>query len=177
MAHKNNKRNSKTRSSRRGDSKVGVRQVSGEDAWELRHPRCARDRAEDIEEVEAMLDAGEVEVAKDELRWLLSGCPDFLDAHRLLGEISLDEGDVPLARAHFGRAFRVVTLALKKAGDPHPLPFSRQANQAFHQCGKGLLHCLKTLGKKKQAKQASAQLLACDPSDPLEIANMLDLSS
>ncbi|MFP6666516.1 MAG: hypothetical protein VB876_04340 [Pirellulales bacterium] len=161
------------RSSRRGAAKIGVRQVPDGDAWELVCPRCARDRAEDINEVEAMLEAGEDEIAKDELRWLLSGCPDFIDAHRLLGEIALGEGDIPLARGHFGHAFRAGAQAVKKARNPQPLPYAREANRAFHQCGKGLLHCLKQLGKKKLAKQVAAQLLACDPSDPLGIAELL----
>src|SRR5258708_2407310 len=52
-------------------SSLRVRKVVGQDAWELVHPRCARDRALDLEEVRKMLDAGEVDVAIDECRWLL----------------------------------------------------------------------------------------------------------
>ena len=79
------------------------RRPTGE--YELVHPRCAVERADDLEEVRKMIDAGEVDVAVDELRWLLSGCSDFVDAHRLLGELALSENDLPLARAHFGYAY------------------------------------------------------------------------
>lgn len=52
------------------------------DAWEIVHPRCARRRREDIEEIADMLASGEIDIAKDELVWLLSECPDFLEAAR-----------------------------------------------------------------------------------------------
>lgn len=119
-----------------------------------------------------MLEAGEVEIAKDELRWLLSGCPDFIDAHRLLAEIALSEGDVPLARGHFGHAFRVAAGALAKAGNPRPLPYSRAANQAFFECGKGLVHCLLELGKKKMAAEVIDRLVQCDATDPLGVRSL-----
>src|SRR5687768_16906645 len=97
-------------------SAVSVRQVPGREAWELVHPRCARVRAEDVEEVEAMLAAGEDEVARDELRWLLDGCPHFITAHRMLGELALAENDVQLARGHSGFAYQIGTKALPPSG-------------------------------------------------------------
>jgi hypothetical protein len=163
-------------SARRASAEIRVRQVPGENAWELLHPRCALERREDMEEVEAMLEAGEVEIAKDELRWLLSGCPDFIDAHRLLGEIALSEGDVPLARGHFGHAFRVAVRALTKTGNPQPLPYSRAANQAFYECGKGLVHCLLKLAKKKMAAEIIDRLLQCDATDPLGVRELQERS-
>ncbi|MEI6241624.1 MAG: hypothetical protein WCR51_14660, partial [Planctomycetia bacterium] len=74
-------------------------------AWEFVHPRCARKRRDDIGEVEAMVAAGEAEIARDELVWLLSECPDFLEAHLHLGLIALEDDDPKLARGHFGRAY------------------------------------------------------------------------
>jgi hypothetical protein len=89
-------------------------------AWELVHPRCARRRRDDLEEVEAMVGAGETEVARDELVWLLSECPDFLDAHVHLGLIALEEDDAQLARGHFGRAYELCLRALEAAEEYGP---------------------------------------------------------
>ncbi len=85
-----------------------------------------------------MLDAGEIDVARDECRWLLEGCSDCIEAHRLLGEMALEENDLPLARGHFGYAFRVGSQALAEAGNPAPLPYRLAANQAFFESGKAL---------------------------------------
>ena len=59
-----------------------------------------------------MIAAGETEIARDELVWLLSECPDFLEAHVHLGLIALEEGDPKLARGHFGRAYELCLRAL-----------------------------------------------------------------
>ena len=45
-----------------------------------------------------MLAAGEVDVATDELRWLLNGCGSFIDAHKMLGELAACDGDNALRR-------------------------------------------------------------------------------
>ena len=50
-----------------------MRRTADGQAWELLHPQCAGDRAEDLEEVQKMIDAGEAEIATDELRRLLNG--------------------------------------------------------------------------------------------------------
>ena len=72
------------------------------------HPRCVRDRAEDLEEVRAMIEAGELEIALDELRWLLADCREFIAAHVLLGELAVaTQGDLPLARGHFGAGYQL----------------------------------------------------------------------
>jgi len=137
------------------------------------HPRCAKDRAEDLEEVRKMIDAGEIDIAVDECRWLLSGCADCLDAHRILGEIALSESDLPLARGHFGHAYRMGVAALKAARTTGPLPYTVAANQSFLESAKGLAWCLKGLGKFDLAREALEFTLACDPSDPLGLATML----
>src|SRR6185312_13203117 len=129
-----------------GSSSVRLRRVAGDDAWELVHPRCARDRAEDLEEVEKMIAAGEVEVAIDELRWLLGGCSDFIDAHKLLGELALADHDVPLARGHFGYAYRIGQLAIERAKPTGAVPYRLAANRSFFEAGKGLAWCLAQLG-------------------------------
>ena len=65
-----------------------------------------------------MMEAGEVDIAIDELRWLLSGCSDFIEAHRLLGELALAENDLPLARAHFGYAYSLYVSSIAGGHDP-----------------------------------------------------------
>jgi hypothetical protein len=156
---------------------VRARRRADDGDWELVHPRCARDRQDDLEEVSRMLDAGEVEVAQEECRWLLQGCSDCLEAHRLLGEIALSEDDLPLARGHFGYAFRLGTKALEAAGSTGPLPYRLPANQGFLSAGKALAWCLKQLGKPGMAGEVVEQLLVCDPSDPLGVKNLLDTNS
>src|SRR5204862_2589681 len=68
----------------------------------LLEPITAADRKEDIEEVRNMIASGELEIARDELLYLVGDCRGFLEAHNLLGELALEEGDVPLAQGHFG---------------------------------------------------------------------------
>jgi hypothetical protein len=136
-------------------------------AWELVHPRSAVEREDDLREVRKMIAAGENDVARDECRWLLEGCTDCVEAHRLLGEIALAENDLPLARGHFGYAYRLGTGALDRAGAAGPLPYRLPANQAFFAAGAGLVHCLRQLTKHEMAAEVIERLLALDPSDPL----------
>ena len=152
---------------------VSVRKAKGEDAWELVHPRCAVERQDDLEEVAQMLEEGEIDVATDELRWLLSDCSDFIDAHKLLGMLALsDQSDLTLARGHFGFAYQCGIKALRKAGNPAPLPHRLPANQSFFEAGKGLAHCLGALGKPTMAREVIDQLLRLDSTDPLGLAAM-----
>ncbi|MDZ4779472.1 MAG: tetratricopeptide repeat protein, partial [Planctomycetia bacterium] len=111
--------------------------------------------------------------AREELRWLLEGCRDLLAAHRLLGEIALEEGDAKLARAHFGYAFQLGVDALAQAGDPGPLLYQRPANQGFFQAGKGLAWSFQQLGQPDKAREIAERLLALDPADALNFRTML----
>jgi hypothetical protein len=153
---------------------VRARKLQGEEGWELVHPRCARDREEDLEEVRKMLDAGEIDVAVDECRWLLTGCSDCLEAHRILGEIALAEQDLPLARGHFGYAYRLGAKALTEAKSHGPLPYRMPANRSFLESGKALAWCLKQLGKDDMADEVVTFILQCDPSDPLGVKHLAD---
>ncbi len=157
----------------RSSSAILARKTADGQAWELVHPRCARDRQEDVEEVRKMIAAGEVEIAIDELRWLLSGCSDFIDAHRLLGELALEDEDLSLARGHFGYAHQLGLKALGQANPKGRLPYSVPANQSFHEAGKGLVYCLLHLGKRAMAVEVADQLLSCDPSDPLGVRGLI----
>jgi len=136
--------------------------------WELVHPPCALERADDLEEVEQMIGVGEVEVAQDELRWLLDGCSDFVTAHRLLGELAIAAGDLPLARGHFGYAFEIGLGALP-ADFAGGLPYRIPANQAFFEAAKGLAHCLRELDRTTMALAVVRKMLALDPTDPLGV--------
>ncbi|HVA45867.1 MAG TPA: hypothetical protein VNH11_05715 [Pirellulales bacterium] len=154
---------------RRRPTTLRVRRKPGENDWELVHPRCALERTEDLEEVQLMLDAGESDIAVDELRWLLNGCGDFVAAHRMLGELALAERDFRLARGHFGYAFEIVLSAFPPGGLAGRLPYRFAANQPFLESAKGLALCLHELGKRKLARRVLEQLLKCDPSDPLTV--------
>jgi hypothetical protein len=161
---------------RRRRTKVRAHRRPQDGAWEFEHPRCVRERSEDLEEVQVMLDAGEAEVAIDELRWLLDGCPDFIEVHSRLGVLALEADDLKLARAHFGHAVELGWSALKSdwAG---PLPYRLPANQHYHQAAKGLAHSLRELGQPLVAQGVVEHLLTCDPSDPLGVRGWLVVES
>lgn len=154
-------------------SAVRVRQVAGSTEWLLVHPRCASDRAEDIEEVRAMIDAGEVETAVDELRWLLDGCHDFIEAHKMLGDLAMRQEDLSLARGHYGIAYQLGLGALRSEGMPSPVPYHLAANRIFFEAGKDLVVCLNLLEKTQLAREVIEQLLKLDPTDPLEFKGLL----
>ena len=147
--------------------------MPGENAFELVHPPCVLERAEDMEEVYAMLDSGEIDVAVDELRWLLEACSQLLEAHKLLGEVALADGDPELARGHFGYAYELGLKAIPRGQLPGPLPYARPANRAFFEAGKGLAWCLHRLGESKLAAEVVEQLRKLDPGDPLGLGNLL----
>lgn len=149
------------------------RDTAGGPAWEIVQPRCARRRRDDIEEVEAMIAGGEPEIAHDELVWLLSECPDFLEAHVHLGMIALEEGDRKLARGHFGRAYELCLRAFQAAGNPKPLPHALAGNQPFYEAAKGLVHCLLETGRRAMAADVGRLVAPLDPADPLGIQKLL----
>ena len=152
---------------------VRVRRAADGEGWELLHPKCAVERSDDVQEVQAMFEAGEFEVARDELRWLLGGCSDFIDAHRLLGEIALVDGDLPLARGHFGNAYQLAVQAIDRAGaSPRQFPYRLAPNRSFLESAKGLIHCLKQLDRDELAREIVKRALHCDPSDPLGLRGL-----
>jgi hypothetical protein len=160
------------RPSGRDSQEIRLRRA-GDDGWELVHPRCVGDRAEDLEEVQAMIAAGEIEIARDEIRWLLEGCHDFIEAHKLLGELAFAERDLPLARGHFGYAFRIGQQAIERAGNPRPVRYRLPGNQPFHESGKALVMCLVESDRRDLAIAVVEQLVSYDPSDPLDVRQMV----
>lgn len=147
---------------------IGLRRIEGGEGFELVYPRCVTQREADMEEVRLMLDAGEFDVARDELRWLLDGCQPLLEAHKLLGEIAMTENDMALARGHFGYAWQLGTAALPKDGMVR-LPYDRPANQPLLESGKGLAWALMQAGEKDLAAEVVGQILRFDPADPLKV--------
>jgi hypothetical protein len=168
------KRKPARRNPKSSGSGVGVRRTADGRGWVLVHPPCARERAEDLEEVRAMIEGGEAEVAVDELRWLLGGCSEFIDGHALLGELALEFGDYQLARGHFGFAVQLGMKALQRAKVNGPLPYAQPANQSFHEAGRGLVESLLALKMTPKAIELVRQLVQLDSSDPLELRALVD---
>jgi hypothetical protein len=121
-----------------------------------------------------MLESGETDLAVEELRWLLSDCPEFIAAHALLGELALEKHDVALARGHFGAGYQLGLQTLRRARMPTPLPYSHPANRPFFAAGRGLAWCLFKLEKRTMAREVVDTLLRLDASDSLKLSAMLD---
>jgi len=152
-------------------SKVRVRQID-DTRWEFVHPRCVRERDTDLEEVHKMLEAGELDVARDELRWLLDDCGDFIEAHTLLGQIAEEDNDPKLARAHCGYAYHLGTAALPPNGLVGTLPPDLPANRPFYEAGQGFAWALAHLSFFDEAHRVVETLLRLDPADSLNIRKL-----
>lgn len=157
--------------SQQNSDKVTVKQTKT--GWVLVHPRSVRERDEDIKEVEAMLEADEIDVARDELRYLVQGCSEHIGIHFMLGDIALAERDYKLARGHYGYAYDIGFKALKKAKFPKPVLQTEPDNELFFEAGKQLAWCLKLLEKDDLMRQVVEFLLSCDKSDPLQLRAFL----
>jgi hypothetical protein len=163
------------RRTNKSPSGLGVRRTADGSGWVLVHPRCARERAEDLEEVRAMISAGELDIAIDELRYLVGGCSEFIEAHCLLGQLALKaDGDVALARGHFGAGFQLGLQTLRRANMPAPLPCAQPANRPFFEAGRGLAWCLAKLKMLPMAQEVVGTLVKLDPADPLRLRTLLD---
>ena len=139
--------------------------------WSTR--ACAVEREDDLCEAQSMIAAGEHEIARDELRWILEGCSDNIAAHGLLGDLALIEDDVSLARGHFGYAYQIGMKAIRRAGSPAPLLAEHPPNAPFFAAAEGLVKCLLKLEKRDLAAEAVEFLLKCDPRDPLKLRDLL----
>jgi hypothetical protein len=105
----------------------------------------------DFEEGIALWREGDVEAARDALRFALQGCGDNLWVHVALGRIALEAfRDPSLARGHFGYAFELAQRALP-AGFSGRLPPARPANRPFYDAIDGLATCYDALGKPDEA--------------------------
>ena len=153
---------------------LSLRRSTDGRSWIFVHPRCARDRAEDLEEVQLMVDAGETDIALDELRWLLSGCSEFIAAHVMLGDLARDANDIPLARGHYGAGYQLGLQTLRRAKMPKPLLYSQPANRPFFEAGRGLIWVLEKQDKRPMADEIVSTLLELDSTDPLQLRAMID---
>ncbi|MGE5195529.1 MAG: hypothetical protein ACM3U2_23805 [Deltaproteobacteria bacterium] len=127
-------------------------------------PICAVDRKEDLDEVHQMIAGGELEIARDELLYLVSDCRGFLEAHNLLGELALEENDLALARGHFGFAYEIGLDSLPK-GFRGLLPAKTDYNRPFFLAGRGLARCLISRGKRAEGREVLRQLSRFDPRE------------
>jgi hypothetical protein len=160
---------------RRRSTGVDVTRSLDGKSWLLAHPRCIQERADDLDEVRAIIAAGELDVAIDELRWLVDGCSELIEGHFLLGKLAVEvDADLPLARGHFGIGYQFGDRALRRAGNPKPAPALHPANRPFFDCGRGLAWCLHELGKGDMAIEVIARLLELDASDPLGVGPWID---
>ncbi len=156
-------------------NKLSVQRSASGNDWVISHPRAVRDCAEDLEEVHAMIAAGEGDVAIDELRWLLGTCHDMIEAHFLLGKLAVEEdNDIVLGRGHFGTGYQLGLQAWRRANRPTPMPALHPANRYFFDAGRGLAWCLHELDKAPMAREVLEHLLKLDPTDPLGVATWLD---
>ena len=129
----------------------------------------------DLEEVQQMVEAGELEIAMDELRWILSGCSEMLEPHVLLGQIAIElENDIPLARGHFGFAFQLGEKTLEREACPGPLPGDSPRNAPWYEAARGIAWCFEKQGQPERANQIAETACRFDPSDPAEIRLMID---
>ncbi|MSR56299.1 MAG: tetratricopeptide repeat protein [Planctomycetaceae bacterium] len=127
-------------------------------------PITALDRQEDIDEVKVMIAAGELDIARDELLYLVSDCRGFLEAHNLLGELALEEHNVSLAQGHFGFAYEIGVDSLPP-GFRGRLPANKEYNGAFFLAGRGVARCLIARGQIDKGREVLELLARLDPQE------------
>lgn len=135
-------------------------------AFELIHPPCVEETFPDYEEGLELRREGDVESARDALRFALQGCRDSLWIHVALGRIALeDQGDAELARGHFGYAFELVLNALP-ANFQGRLPRDRPANQPAFEAIEGLIKCFEKLKIPREVEYLSGMARKLEGSSP-----------
>jgi tetratricopeptide (TPR) repeat protein len=127
-----------------------VRPVGG-GAFELVHPPAIEEVELDYVEGAELAAAGEVDEARETLRYALEACGENLWVHVALGRLALEAGrDPALARGHFGYAFELVERALPPGFDGR-LPRDLPANAPFFEAAEGLAACYEALGRPGEA--------------------------
>lgn len=144
-------------------ARLPLKRIDG-NRFAFQPPFCAFDRKEDLDEVHQMIAGGELEIARDELLYLVSDCRAFLEAHNLLGELALEENDIPLSQGHFGFAYEI-GLGSLPAGFRGILPANRDYNRAFFLAGRGLARCLIARGQRDKGRDVLVQLSRFDPRE------------
>lgn len=140
----------------------------GRNRFAFEAPECALERDLDLTEVREMILRGEGEIARDELLYLVADCRGFLEAYCVMAEEALEEGDIPLAKGHFGFAYENGLDALPR-GFKGTLPVGEGYNSHFFQAGRGLARCLIAKGDLRKGREVLVQLLRLDPQEELTI--------
>lgn len=117
---------------------LGLRPL-GDNRYELIHPECIDERHDDYLEAMEAWKLGELEDAREILRFALDGCGDNLWIHVALGRMALEsDGDVNLARGHFGYALDLGMRAVRTKA-PVILPRDLPANEPIYDAIEGLI--------------------------------------
>lgn len=139
-------------------------QPLGGGEFQLIAPREVLEREDDLFDVRDAIAHGELELAQDELLYLVSDCREFLEAYNLLAEVALEKGDIPLARGYFGFAFETGSKSLPRDFRgllPHPLGY----NEHFFAAGRGLARCLIALKEVRTGQEVLELLAKYDPTE------------
>jgi len=154
------------------DAKIPLKWKSFADGLVLQEPFCAMERQEDLDEVHAMIEGEEYEIARDELLYLVADCRAFFAAHNLLGELALLDENIGVARGHFGFVVETVTRGLPPRYTGR-IPARRGYNRHIFQAGKQLARCLVALDDLKAAGDVLKRLSAWDASEK-EVRGLLE---
>ncbi|MFO1020292.1 MAG: tetratricopeptide repeat protein [Planctomycetales bacterium] len=137
----------------------------GQNRFAFEAPECAIERDLDLAEVRDMILRDEQEIARDELLYLVADCRGFLEAYCVMAEQALEEGDIALAKGHFGFAYENGLDALPR-GFKGSLPSKEGYNSHFFHAGRGLARCLIAKGDLKKGREVLEQLRRFDPEEP-----------
>ena len=136
----------------------------GGNRFAFQAPDCAINRELDLEEAIEIRAAGEFDIARDELLYLVGDCRGFLEAYLQLAELALEDEDISLAKGHFGFAYEagLEALPLNFRGQ---LPCEVGYNAPFYAAGRGLARCLISRNEPAKAREVLNQLLRFDPTE------------
>lgn len=148
----------------REPEELTLRKIGAQD-YAFFAPNAALERVEDIDEVHNMIAGDEGEIARDELLYLVSDCRQFLEAHNLLAELAVEEGDLKVARGHFAFAYEL-GLELLPENFRGRLPATKEYNPEFFRAGRGAARCLIALGSRAEGLEILKRLAELDPQEP-----------
>jgi hypothetical protein len=133
----------------RGPKKGGLAlQRIDANEFALVHPKCIHEMELDFAEGVALRREGDLEAARDALRFALQGCGDNMWVHVELGRIALEDfNDPTLARGHFGYAFELAKRAIPP-GFSGRIPRRHPMNEPLYSAVEGLVACYEQLGKR-----------------------------
>jgi hypothetical protein len=129
---------------------LGLRPI-GPVEYEFVHPPGVEEMRPDFEEGIGLANAGELDEARDALRYALEGCRDNVWVHVALGKIAFQGfRDPTLARGHFGYVIELCQRAIPPNFSGR-IPPESPANRPFYEAIDGLIACFDTLGQPRNA--------------------------